>query len=38
MTCPTPPIQTRAPTGAFHERMIAFTGRPSEGAIQDTRA
>lgn len=29
---------TRAVDGAFPERMIAFTGPRSEGAIQDARA
>ena len=33
-----PPTPTCAARGAYPERMIAFTGRPSEGAVQDTRA
>ena len=33
-----PPIPTSALHGAFPERMIALSGLPPEGAIQDAQA
>lgn len=32
------PAATRAADGAYSERMIAFTGFPPEGAIEDAKA